>query len=159
MASFSTNYLLEISTNLAGAGAVSTVPAGPWFDTGQLVSLSATPNAGYLFYTWQGVDSQVNNTAQLAMTGYRAAQAKFFPESGVPVIDAASFVRLADGRAQFSFTAGAGVATQAAVWAATTLQPPDWQVLGPVPLTNGSGVFIENLVPTSPTRFYRVSLP
>jgi hypothetical protein len=159
MASFSTNYLLEISTNLAGAGAVSTVPAGPWFDTGQVVSLSATPNAGYLFYTWQGVDSQANNTAQLAMTGYRAAQAQFFPESGVPAIDAASFIRLADGRAQFNLTAGAGVATQATVWAATTLRPPDWQVLGTAPLTNGSGMFIENAAPTGSTRFYRVSLP
>jgi hypothetical protein len=77
----------------------------------------------------------------------------------VPIINTASFVRLPDGRVQFNLTAGAGVATQATVWGTTTLSPPDWQILGTVPLTSGSGVFIEDPAPTAPTRFYRVSLP
>jgi hypothetical protein len=158
-ASFTTNYLLDITTTPPDAGTVATDPAGPWFDAGQLASLTANTNAGYLFYTWQGVDSQTNNTAQLVMNGYHGVQAKFMPASGVPLINTASFVRLADGRAQFNFTAGAGAATEATVWGATSLSPPDWQILGTVPLTGDSGTFIEDPAPVSPARFYRVSLP
>jgi hypothetical protein len=158
-ARFSTNYLLDIITTPPDAGTVAADPTGPWYDSGQLVLLTANTNADYLFYTWQGVDSQASNTAQLTMNGYNAVQAKFMPASGVPIINTASFVRLPDGRVQFNLTAGAGVATQATVWGTTTLSPPDWQILGTVPLTSGSGVFIEDPAPTAPTRFYRVSLP
>ena len=158
-ASFATHYLLDITTTPPDAGTVATDPAGPWFDAGQMASLTANTNAGYLFYTWQGVDSQTNNTAQLVMNGYHGVQAKFMPASGVPLINIASFVRLADGRVQFNFTAGAGAATQATVWGATTLSPTDWQMLGTVPLTGDSGTFVEDPAPVSSVRFYRVSLP
>ena len=158
-ARFSTNYLLATTLTPPEAGTVEASPAGPWYDLGQLVSLTATSDAGYLFYTWEGVDSQVDNTAQLAMNGYRAAQARFMPVSGVPVIDTRSLVRLEDGRVQFALAAGAGAATQATVWGATTLAPADWQPLGTVPLTDGHGVFTEDPASTAPTRFYRVTLP
>lgn len=158
-ARFSTNYLMDVTITPADAGTVSANPTGPWYDVGQLVSLTATTNADFLFYTWQGVSSQTNNTAQLTMNGYKAVQAKFIPVSGVPLINAASFVRLSDGRVQFNLTAGAGAATQATVWAATTLSPADWQILGTVPLTGGNGVFTDDQAPTASVRFYRVSLP
>jgi hypothetical protein len=79
--------------------------------------------------------------------------------TGMPLIDSSSVTRLSDGRIQFNLTAGAGVATQATIWAATSLSPTNWQVLGTVPLTNGSGVFVETPAPTAPVRFYRISLP
>jgi hypothetical protein len=158
-ARFSTNYLLDVSITPAGAGTVSSTPTGPWYDVGQLVSLTANTNDGYFFYVWQGVDNQANNSAQISMNSYKAVQANFMPVSGIPVIDPASFVRLPDGRVQFSFTAGAGAASQATVWATTALSPLTWQVIGTVPLTNGQGVFIDSPAPTTATRFYRVSLP
>ena len=158
-ASFTTNYLLDISTAPADAGSVTATPTGPWYDAGQLVSLTANPNTGYLFYAWDGVASQSNNAAQLTMNGYGAVQAKFIPVSGVPIINTASFVLLPDGRVQFSLTGGAGVATQATVWATAALASPDWQVVGTVPLTGGTATFIEDTAPTTPTRFYRVTLP
>jgi hypothetical protein len=158
-AQFATNYLLDITTTPTGAGTVAADPTGPWYAPGQLVSLTANPNAGYLFYFWQGADNQANNTAQVSMNGYRAVQAKFLPLSGLPLINAASFTRLPDGRVQFNLTAGGGLVTQATVWATTTLSPPDWHILGTVPLTGGSGSFIEDPAPTGSTRFYRVSLP
>jgi hypothetical protein len=158
-ATFSTNYLLDVTATPTEAGTVTADPTGPWYDVGQLVSLTANPNAGYMLYDWEGVAIEMGTTAQLTMNGYKAVQAKFMPVSGVPVINAASFTRLPDGRVQFNLTAGAGVATQATVWGATTLSPADWQILGTVPLTAGSGVFIEDPAPTSPERFYRVSLP
>jgi len=60
---------------------------------------------------------------------------------------------------QLTLTAGAGLANQATIWGATTLSPPDWNVLATVPLINGSGVFIDNTPPTVAIRFYRVALP
>jgi hypothetical protein len=158
-ANFTTNYLLDIAVTPTGAGGVSANPTGPWYDVGQLVSLTANPNAGYLCYTWQGVDTPAGNTAQVTLNGYKSVQAKFMPESGIPVIDASSFVRLPDGTVQFSFTAGAGVAAQATIWGASTLSPTDWAILGTAPLTNGTGVFLDNSAPGEAKRFYRVSLP
>jgi hypothetical protein len=158
-ASYSTNYLLDLSTNLAGAGTIAAAPPGPWYNLGQLVSLTANPSNGYLFYTWQGVDTSSSSTAQITMNSYRNAQAKFMPVSGVPQIVPGSLVRLPDGRVQFNFTAGAGVATQATVWAATMLSPPDWWILGTTSLNNGSGAFIDNSAPVAASRYYRVSLP
>lgn len=158
-ASFSTNYLLDIAVTPPGAGTAVVDPSGFWYPGGQQVSLTANTNGGYLFYTWQGVATQVNNTAQLTMNGYNSVQAQFIPVSGVPFIDGASFTRLPDGRVQFNLTAGAGFTTQATVWGATTLSPPDWQIIGTVPLIGSSGVFIEDPAPTAPNRFYRVSLP
>jgi hypothetical protein len=158
-ARFTTNYLLDIAVTPAGAGAVIANPAGPWFDVGQVVLLTANANPDYFFYNWQGVGGQANNTAQVTMNGYHAVVAAFLPVSGIPLINAETFVRLPDGRVQFALTAGAGYTTQATVWAATTLSPPDWQKLGNVPLTNGIGMFIEDPAPTSPSRYYRVSLP
>jgi hypothetical protein len=158
-ARFSTNYLLDVIVTPSAAATVAALPPGPWYNLGQPVSLSAQPDAGYLLYTWEGVDSQTSDTAQLTMDGYHAVEAKFIPQSGVPTIQADSFVILSDGRVQFTLTAGAGLATQATVWRATTLAPPDWRVLATVPLIDGQGVFTDNTAPTAATSFYRVTLP
>jgi hypothetical protein len=158
-ARFSTNYLLDITITPPGAGTVATDPPGPWYASGQLVSVIAQPYATYLIYTWQGVDMQTNETAQLIMDDYHAVEAKFIPQSGVPAIQTDSFVTRPDGQVQFTLTAGAGLAAQATVWGATLLTPPNWQVLATVPLTNGHGVFTDTTAPTLPTRFYRVTLP
>ena len=46
-------------------------------------------------------------------------------------------------------------AAQATVWGSTILSPSNWQNLGPVTLTGGSGAFTN--IP--PYLFYRVSVP
>jgi len=158
-ARFSTNYLLDITVTPPAAASVAAAPQGPWYALGQPVSLTAQPGAGYLIYTWQGVDAQTNNTAQLAMGGYHAVEAKFIPLGGLPAIQTGSLLTLPDGRVQFTLTAGAGLASQATVWGATRLAPPDWKVLATVPLTNGVGMFADSTAPTVTTRFYRVTLP
>jgi hypothetical protein len=158
-ASFATNYLLNIAAAPAGAGTVLANPAGPWFDPGQSVTFTATAASGFLQYTWQGVDAQSGPEAQVTMNSYKSVTANFMPENGIPHIDPNSLVRLADGRVQFTLSGGAGVATQATVWATTSLSPPDWQILGAVTLTNGAGVFTEAGAWAANTRFYRVSLP
>jgi hypothetical protein len=158
-ARFSTNYLLDITVTPPAAATVAADPPGPWYGPGQLVSLSALPASDYLLYTWQGVDTQTNDTAQLTMDGYHTVEAKFIPPSGVPAIQTDSIAALPDGRVQFTFTAGAGLAPQATVWGTTVLSPPNWEVLATVPLTDGYGVFTDSTAPTVATRFYRVTLP
>jgi List-Bact-rpt repeat protein len=156
-ATFTTEFLLDITVSPAGAGNVVPVPGGPWHPRNQSVSLTATPNPGFTFQSWSGVDSQTNNTAQAAMSGYRHVIAAF-QSLGPIIIDTGSLTRLPDGRIQFGVTAGAG-ATQLTVWGTTSLLPPNWQILGTVPLTGGSGVFIDSPAPTLPTRFYRATVP
>jgi hypothetical protein len=78
-ASFATQYLLNTTVTPSGAGTVTNNPLGPWYDAGQLVSLTALTNTGYRIYFWQGVDSAAGNTAQVTMNGYRLVQASFIP--------------------------------------------------------------------------------
>lgn len=156
---FSTNYLLDLAAVPAGAGALTANPAGPWYDRGQLVALTAQTNDGFIFLAWSGVDNQTNTTAQITMNDYRAVQAAFMPATGVPAIKTAAFARLPDGRVEFELTAGAGAVSQARVWGATRLLPADWQLLQTVPLTNGAAVFRDDSAAGQPVRFYRVSVP
>src|SRR6516162_10267466 len=76
-ATFSTQYILNVTISPAGAGTVSNYPAGPWYDAGQQVSLTARTNAGYRASYWSGVDSSFTNIAQVTMGGYRSVQAGF----------------------------------------------------------------------------------
>ncbi|MCX6927134.1 MAG: hypothetical protein NT154_28600, partial [Verrucomicrobia bacterium] len=78
-ATFAMQYLLDTTVTPSGAGTVTNDPAGPWYDAGQLVSLTAMTNAGYRICYWQGVDSAASNTAQVTMNGYHLVQASFIP--------------------------------------------------------------------------------
>jgi hypothetical protein len=78
-ASFTTQYLLDTAVTPSGAGTVTNNPLGPWYDAGQLVSLTALTNTGYRIYFWGGVESAASNTAQVTMNGYHLVQASFLP--------------------------------------------------------------------------------
>lgn len=78
-ATFSTQYLLDTAVTPAGTGFITNNPSGPWYDAGQVVSLTALTNAGYRFSFWQGVDSATTNKAQVTMNGYHLAQAGYIP--------------------------------------------------------------------------------
>jgi hypothetical protein len=154
-ANFSTEFLLDIARVPVEGGSVTLIPGGPWYPRDELVSLTANPDPGFTFLSWDGVDSQSNNTAQATMSEYRNVTAAF-QAVGPIIIDAQSLTRLPDGRIQFGISAGPG-ATYLTVWGTTTLSPPDWKILGTVPLTGGCGVFIDDPAPTVPTRFYRAT--
>jgi hypothetical protein len=156
MATFSTNYLLDITNNPSGGGTITPSPAGPWYDAGQLVALTANTNAGYVFYTWSGVDSQAGNTAQVTMSSYRRVMATFL-STAVPrwVIDRQSITRRPDGRIQFGLTAPD--AAQATVLISTNLTL--WQDLQTVTLTNGSAVFTDDTTTNCCARYYRLRVP
>ena len=78
-ASFSTQYQLATAVTPAGDGSITNNPLGPWYNAGQLVSLTALTNTSYRVGFWQGVDSATNNTAQVTMNGYRLVQAAYIP--------------------------------------------------------------------------------
>ena len=79
LASFTTQYLLDITVVPAGSATVTNNPGGPWYNAGQLVSLTARTNSGYRMYFWQGVDSAATNTAQVTMNAYHLVEASFIP--------------------------------------------------------------------------------
>jgi hypothetical protein len=70
-----------------------------------------------------------------------------------PTFTAGSITNLPNGRVQFGLTAPG--AAQATIWGTIILAPPNWQNLGSVTVTGGSGTFTN----TPPYRFYRVSVP
>jgi hypothetical protein len=54
-ATFQRQYLLTTTVNPSGAGSVT--PASGWYNAGQKIALTATPNAGYTFKSWKGTGS------------------------------------------------------------------------------------------------------
>ena len=76
---FATQYLLQVTLTPTNAGAVATDPAGPWYEAGQTVTLTASTNAGYRFSLWEGVDAQTNLTAQVTLQEGRSVRATFLP--------------------------------------------------------------------------------
>jgi len=78
-ATFVTQYLLETTVTPAGTGTVTNDPVGPWYDAGQMVSLTALTNAGYRIYYWSAADSATGNVAQVTMNDYHLVEAAFLP--------------------------------------------------------------------------------
>jgi uncharacterized repeat protein (TIGR02543 family) len=74
-ASFDTQYTLTTSVTASG-GTVS--PSGTnWYNSGQVVSISATAKAGYIFSGWSGDLSGSINPSSIMMTGPMSVRANF----------------------------------------------------------------------------------
>ena len=93
---------------------------------------------------------KVRSSTNSALFGMSAAP---FSIVDAPVITTGSTTLLPGGSVQFGFTAPG--AAQATIWGTTSLSPPNWQNLGHVTVTGGSGAFTN----TPPYPFYRVSVP
>jgi Arylsulfotransferase (ASST)/Ser-Thr-rich glycosyl-phosphatidyl-inositol-anchored membrane family len=106
------------------------------------IPASLTPGNDYIIQI-----TSVTNSALFATS------AQPFTIIDAPVITTSSATWLPNGRLQFGITAPG--AAQATVWGTTILSPPNWQNLGPVAVTGGSGTFTN----TPPYLFYRVSVP
>ncbi len=73
-ASFSTQYQLTTGANPASGGTVT--PSG-WFDSGASVSVTASPNAGYLFTGFTGDLTGASNPQSLVMNAPKSVTATF----------------------------------------------------------------------------------
>ncbi|MGA2662313.1 MAG: hypothetical protein ABSH34_32935, partial [Verrucomicrobiota bacterium] len=82
-ATYSTRYLLNTVSSPPAGGTITPSPAGPWYNPGQTVSLTANASAGYTFGSWSGVDSSSGSTASVTMNGYRNVTANFTPNPTV----------------------------------------------------------------------------
>jgi uncharacterized repeat protein (TIGR02543 family) len=75
-ANFSAQYALTTSVGSSGGGTVS--PSGTnWYNSGQSVPISATPNAGYSFSNWSGNLSGSTNPTSITMNGPKSVVANF----------------------------------------------------------------------------------
>jgi hypothetical protein len=83
-AGFTTQYQLTVT---AGAGGTVSPPTGQWYNAGQTVTLTATPNAGYVFSGWGGDLSGTAVSQSLAMNAPHSVTATFTPSgSGTPTV-------------------------------------------------------------------------
>ncbi|MEO0472727.1 MAG: carbohydrate-binding domain-containing protein, partial [Bacteroidota bacterium] len=80
-ANFSTipTYSLNVS---ASNGSVSLSPAGGTYQSGTVVTLTATANSGYDFANWSGDASGASNPIQITMDGNKTVSANFTQQSG-----------------------------------------------------------------------------
>jgi PKD repeat protein len=84
-----TQYELTIVVTPEDGGSVEAFPPGRWYDPGTVVTLTAIPNAGYIFSNWSGDLSGTDNPATLTMDEPKSVTANFAPP--IPV---ASFTAL-----------------------------------------------------------------
>ena len=70
-------YTLTVVSNPSTGGKVSLSPAGGTYDSGTVVTLTATPSSGYSFSDWGLSASGTNATTQLIMTGNMNVTANF----------------------------------------------------------------------------------
>jgi uncharacterized repeat protein (TIGR02543 family) len=73
-ANFTTQYSLAMN---AGSGGTVSPSGTNWYNNGQSVTLTATPNAGYGFSSWSGDLSGSSNPISLTMNGPKSVTANF----------------------------------------------------------------------------------
>jgi len=142
-------YFIQWNDNVAESVVIDLYKGGAF-----LKSLATNSSAGA--YQWEvGLDLAAGNDYSIKVRS--STNAALFDVSDaafgidVPLINAATL--LPDGQVQFGFTAPG--AAQATIWGTSILTPPNWQNLGPVTVTGGSGTFTN----TPAYLFYRVSVP
>jgi len=70
-------YTLTVNVNPSGSGMVAWSPNKSTYCSGEEVTLTATPNPGYTFSSWSGVDSDNGTTAYVSMSGNKSVTANF----------------------------------------------------------------------------------
>lgn len=96
-----------LSTTINGQGSIQLSPAGGVYDENTEVTLTATPDAGYLFSGWSGDLSGSANPATLIMSGNKAVTAIFEVEDGGNTCDSPTPVSLPfakDGTGEFCYS-------------------------------------------------------
>ena len=75
-------YTLTVVVNPQGAGTVSLNPAGGTYTAGTVVTLTATPNSGYVFSSWGGDLSGSQNPTSITMNSNKVVIANFTQSGG-----------------------------------------------------------------------------
>lgn len=70
-------FALTVSVSPSNGGGVARAPDRPSYEPGTVVTLTATPAAGYVFTRWAGDIAGTDNPASVTMTASRAVSAVF----------------------------------------------------------------------------------
>ncbi|MDJ0768692.1 MAG: InlB B-repeat-containing protein [Ilumatobacter sp.] len=79
---------LDVTTS--GSGSVTVDPDQPTYTYGDVVSLTAVPDAGFVFAGWSGDATGSANPLSLTLDGSKSVTATFVPENQPPTISALS---------------------------------------------------------------------
>ena len=145
----------SLTVLVSGDGEVSESPQALFFTNGQVVGLTATPNAGASFVGWAGDTNGAalaGNALTLTMNPSKVVTARFQAGLGLPRLQA---VAKAGNTLTFTWSATAGRAYQ--VQYKTNLTEPNWLNLGS-PITGTGGTATAFDLMTNAQRFYRVEL-
>lgn len=86
---YKTQYQLTMQANPSGSGTVSPSVGTYWYDSGSLVTISATANSGYVFSSWSGSGSGsytgTTNPASITMNGPVSETATLAKVSGAMI--------------------------------------------------------------------------
>jgi hypothetical protein len=84
-ADFQTQYLLTISASPSADGTV-TPASGMYYNSGTVVPIAATANAGYTFNNWMGTVADVNAASTIVnMSAPETVKANFMPVSAITI--------------------------------------------------------------------------
>jgi len=74
---YKTQFQLTIQVSPSGTGTTSPAPGSYWYDSGQTVSISATPSTNCKFDSWSGDITGTSNPTSTAMSGSKSITANF----------------------------------------------------------------------------------
>ena len=77
VANFTQQYRLTTNVIPTAGGTIITNPAGPWINSGDLVTITASPSPGYLFSGWNGSLSGNTNPTTFTMNSPMSVTANF----------------------------------------------------------------------------------
>ena len=110
-ATFATQYYLTTSASPAPGGSIT---PGGWYNSGAIATVSATPNAGYVFTGFSGSLSGTTNPGSLTMTAPMSVTATF--NSTSPVLILTTALPVANAGAPYSATLAASGGTPPYSW-------------------------------------------
>jgi hypothetical protein len=148
---FDTQYQLTVVANPAVGGTVTANPAGPWYNAGQTVLLTATPAADYTLSGWNNAEAGNANTGRVIMSAPQTVTANFTASPIEAVaLEGSGFAQ--NGQFHFSFTGRADLTYR--VEASEDLVT--WTLVATYPNPAQAVSFSDSEAPFHPKRFYRL---
>jgi uncharacterized repeat protein (TIGR02543 family) len=83
-------FILATSVDPPGAGSVSLSPSGGSYDTGTVITLTASPSPGYIFDHWSGDSSGTSTSVDVTMIEDKSVTAFFTPLNRPPNVSVAA---------------------------------------------------------------------
>lgn len=101
VANFTQQFLLTTNIIPPAGGTINTNPAGPWINSGDLVTITASPSPGYMFTSWSGSLTGNTNPTTFTMNSPKSVTANFAVAplnvlSAIPSVNAINVSKTSD---------------------------------------------------------------